>query len=128
MTKSRVHRISTILLAADMALAGVLYLTHLPFLMEAFAHLGYPAYFPNILGVAKLLGACALLLPDVSRFKEWAYAGFGITFISAFISHVICGDALFGANGLGALWPALVFALLTVSYLTRSAESSSRFF
>ena len=63
--KSITYWITTPFLAGDKALAGVLYLTHVPLLMNAFAHLGYPAYFPNILGVAKILGAVALLVPGV---------------------------------------------------------------
>jgi DoxX-like family len=68
--KNITYWVTTMLVAADMALAGVLYLTHLPLLMNAFVHLGYPAYFPNILGVAKILGALALLVPGSPRLKE----------------------------------------------------------
>jgi hypothetical protein len=118
-SKTIIYWITTVFLAADMALAGVLYLTHAPFLMKAFVHLGYPAYFPNILGVAKILGACALVVPGCVRFKEWAYAGFGIIFTSAFISHLVSRDGLFGTNGFGALTPVIAFAVLTASYLTR---------
>jgi peptidoglycan/LPS O-acetylase OafA/YrhL len=126
-TKKIAYWLTTTLFALDMALAGVLYLLHAPFLMKAFAHLGYPDYFPNILGVAKILGACALLAPVPSRLKEWAYAGFGITLISGFVSHLVLGDGLTGTDGFGALAPALVFAVLTASYLTRpAAQRSSR--
>jgi uncharacterized membrane protein YphA (DoxX/SURF4 family) len=114
--------ITTTFLAGDMALAGVLYLTHVPMLMNAFAHLGYPAYFANILGVAKILGALALLAPGLPRLKEWAYAGFAITFISAFISHIVSGDGLFGTNGFGALAPCIAFSVLITSYVTRPAN------
>ena len=37
--------------------------------------LGYPPYFLVILGIWKLLGAVALLIPGFPRLKEWAYAG-----------------------------------------------------
>ena len=37
--------------------------------------LGYPQYFLTILGIWKLLGAVALLIPRFPRLKEWAYAG-----------------------------------------------------
>src|SRR5215469_2245401 len=37
---------------------------------------GYPAYLLTILGVWKLLGVIALLVPRFPRLKEWAYAGF----------------------------------------------------
>jgi hypothetical protein len=96
-------------------------------LMNAFVHLGYPAYFPNILGVAKILGAFALLLPRLPRATEWAYAGFAITFISAFISHIVSGDGLFGTNGFGALAPVIVFAVLMASYVTRPANRRAFF-
>ena len=114
-TKTITYWISTTLLACDATLAGVLYLAHAPFVMKAFAHMGYPIYFLNILGVAQLLGACALLVPGRGTFKEWAYAGFGITYISGFISHIVSGD------GPEALEPLVVLAVLTVSYLSRPA-------
>ncbi len=37
--------------------------------------LGYPKYIISFLGVAKLLGAIAILVPGYPRLKEWAYAG-----------------------------------------------------
>ena len=77
--------------------------------------MGYPIYFLNILGVAQLLGAIALLVPRRATIKEWAYAGFGITYISGFISHMVSGD------GPEALEPLIVFALLAASYVTRPA-------
>ena len=43
--------------------------------MEGMRHLGYPDYFATILGVWKVLGGIAVLLPRTPRLKEWAYAG-----------------------------------------------------
>ena len=38
--------------------------------------LGYPVYIIPFIGVAKLLGVIAILIPGLnSRMKEWAYAG-----------------------------------------------------
>ena len=37
--------------------------------------LGYPMYFFAIIGVWKVLGAIAILVPRYPRLKEWAYAG-----------------------------------------------------
>ncbi len=55
---------------------------------EGIRHLGYPDYFRIELIVFKVIGALVLILPMVPlRIKEWAYAGFGITMISAFIGH-----------------------------------------
>lgn len=56
--------------------------------MDGIAHLGYPAYFGIMLMVFKVVGALALILPAVKGApKEWAYAGFGIVFISAAVSN-----------------------------------------
>jgi hypothetical protein len=66
-----------------------------PKVEEGFAHLGFPNYFRVELGLAKILGALVLLIPQIpNRFKEWAYAGFGIVFVSASIAHFNNGDAV----------------------------------
>src|SRR5215217_2336731 len=50
-------------------------------------HLGYPDYFRVMLTVFKVAGAAALILPFVKgRLKEWAYAGFALSMIAAFVS------------------------------------------
>ena len=55
---------------------------------QGISHLGYPVYFGNALVVFKVLGALALLIPQVpKRIKELAYAGFLFDFIFASISH-----------------------------------------
>ena len=67
----------------------------LPQVAEAFAHLGFPAYFFRVeLSCAKLLGMVALLAPVPARLKEWAYAGFAINLVSALIAHLSIGDRL----------------------------------
>jgi len=56
---------------------------------EGIAHLGYQPYFGVMLVIFKVLGALALILPQVpAKIKEWAYAGFGFEFIAAFVGHV----------------------------------------
>jgi hypothetical protein len=61
----------------------------------AFAHLGFPDYFRIELSVAKVLGVLALLVPNVpSKAREFAYAGFAITLISASIAHLSVGDSI----------------------------------
>jgi len=39
-------------------------------------HLGYPVYLLTLLGIWKILGVVALLIPKFPLLKEWAYAGF----------------------------------------------------
>jgi hypothetical protein len=118
--KKTAYWISTTFVGVIMTTSGVLALTHAPAMMKALAHLGYPAYFSNFLGVAKLAGVCVLLVPGWARLKEWAYAGFGITILSACYSHLLSGD------GFLALEPLITFVALLTSYLTRPPDR--RFF
>jgi hypothetical protein len=79
----------------------------LPQVAEAFAHLGFPDYFRVELACAKLLGVVVLLAPVPARLKEWAYAGFAITLVSALIAHFAVGDgpdAWGWAAGTSVLW------------------------
>src|SRR6185312_4944249 len=57
-------------------------------------HLGYPLYFLNIIGIWKLLGVIAILVPGFKLVKEWAYAGFFFVMSGAFFSHLASGDPL----------------------------------
>lgn len=45
--------------------------------------LGYPLYFIPFIGVAKMLGVIAILVPGFPRLKEWAYAGLTFDLIGA---------------------------------------------
>lgn len=45
--------------------------------------LGYPLYFVPFIGVAKMLGVIAILIPGYPRLKEWAYAGLMFDLIGA---------------------------------------------
>ena len=79
----------------------------LPVVAEAFAHLGFPDYFRVELAWAKLLGVVVLLAPVAARLKEWAYAGFAITLVSALVAHFSVGDgpeAWGWAAGSSVLW------------------------
>ncbi len=55
-------------------------------------HLGYPRYFIPFIGVAKLLGVVAILVPGFPRIKEWAYAGFVYDLTGAIYSAIAVGD------------------------------------
>jgi uncharacterized membrane protein YphA (DoxX/SURF4 family) len=53
--------------------------------------LGYPVYFIPFIGVAKVLGGLAILLPISARIKEWAYAGLFFDLIGATFSIIAIG-------------------------------------
>lgn len=79
----------------------------LPQVAQEFARLGFPAYFRVELSWAKLLGVVLLLAPVPARLKEWAYAGFAITLVSALLAHFSLGEgpeAWGWAAGTGVLW------------------------
>lgn len=82
---------------------------------EAVAHvtrIGYPAYIVPFLGVAKILGVIAILIPGYPKIKEWAYAGIFYDLLGAFYSHIAFGD---GPD----MWAGFIigFALIAVSYI-----------
>jgi hypothetical protein len=79
----------------------------LPQVAEAFTRLGFPGYFRVELSWAKLIGIVLLLSPVPARLKEWAYAGFAITLVSALVAHLAVGDgpsAWGWAVATGILW------------------------
>jgi hypothetical protein len=86
-----------------------------------FEQLGYPAYMLPFLGVAKLLGVIALLVPGFNRLKEWAYAGFFFDLVGATYSALAVGG--FDPQMLVMLVP---FVLLAVSYVYHHKRLRSR--
>lgn len=61
--------------------------------MEGFTKMGYPVYLLPFLGIAKLLGVIAILIPgNYPRIKEWAYAGLLFDLIGATYSILSNGQ------------------------------------
>jgi hypothetical protein len=98
--------IATALLCLQMTFTAYAQL-QIPDVAAAFAHMGFPDYFRVELAWAKLVGVAVLLLPVPGRLKEWAYAGFAFTLVSALIAHFAVGDgpdAWGWAAGTSVLW------------------------
>ncbi|GAA3973056.1 DoxX family protein [Pedobacter ginsengiterrae] len=104
--------ISTAIVSLMMIFSSYSYFTN-PEVKQGFQHLGFPDYFRVELAIAKILGAIILLAPIKEQVKEWAYAGFAITFISAFIAHSASGDPI--NNRIG---PIVFLVVLALSYFT----------
>jgi hypothetical protein len=104
---------STILLAVGAAMAAFSYLSGAPQAVTGFAHVGYPQHLRVMLGIAKLSGAIALVVPGFPKLKEWAYAGFTFTWIAAAVAHYVAGD------GAASAFPLVFLVLLGISYMTR---------
>jgi hypothetical protein len=75
--KKTAYWIATGFVVCIMTVSGGLAIIRAPYMMEGLAHLGYPVYFSDLLGVGKLAGVCVLLAPGMARLKEWAYVAFG---------------------------------------------------
>jgi uncharacterized membrane protein YphA (DoxX/SURF4 family) len=101
--------ITTILGPASFVIGGYLHLTRDPQVMATLEHLGYPAYFATIMGVWKLLGAIAIVVPGFPRVKEWAYAGFFFDLTGAAATRAFVGD------GAGDILAPLVFLGLVMA-------------
>jgi uncharacterized membrane protein YphA (DoxX/SURF4 family) len=97
-------------------MAAFAYLSGSPQAVEGFARAGYPQQLRIILGIAKPLGAIALLVPGMPKLKEWAYAGFTFAWICAVIAHYLAND------GAKTFAPVILLALLAVSYVTWPAS------
>ncbi len=110
-TAKILYWIFTLLLVAGMLFSGISELIQMESAKAVIKHLGYPLYLNIILGVAKLLGALALLQTMWKTLKEWAYAGFTIDFIGAGASMYFAGDGI-----ASALTVVPFLAVLFVSY------------
>ncbi|MBE5319693.1 DoxX family protein [Pedobacter sp. MR2016-19] len=103
---------STALVSLMMTFSAYSYLTN-ETIKQAFHHLGFPDYFRVELAIAKILGAVLLLLQIKGQWKEWAYAGFAFTFVSAFIAHTASVDPINNRVG-----PVVFLMVLLLSYFT----------
>jgi uncharacterized membrane protein YphA (DoxX/SURF4 family) len=85
--------------------------------VEMITHLRFPIYLLTILGVWKISGVAAVLIPKFPLLKEWAYAGFFFVMTGAAFSHIASGDSV------TAIFPSLLLLVLTVvSWYFRPAD------
>jgi hypothetical protein len=108
-----IYWVSTGLFAAFMTMSGIpnvmLNAESVAFLST---QLGYPQYIIPFLGVCKILGSIGLLIPNLGRVKEWAYAGLFFDLLGATYSVV----AVSGFNA-GMLLMPVVMVVEAVSYI-----------
>ena len=74
--------------------------------------LGFPVYFIPFIGVAKVLGCIAILVPGFKLIKHWAYAGLFFDLAAAIFAILHAGPLV---------WQTVIFVfvptlLLLVSY------------
>src|SRR5882724_4062305 len=106
-----IYCIFLVLLSLLCVSGSVLDISHAPDAVKLITHLGYPGYFITFIGVARLLGILAILIPGYPKIKEWAFAGLFFDMIGALYSGVASGD------GIAELMPAIIgLILVTGSY------------
>jgi uncharacterized membrane protein YphA (DoxX/SURF4 family) len=110
-----IYWIATLWLASGMLATGTLQLFKAkaegalaPPGVYGITHLGYPVYLLTILGIWKILGVVAVLIPRFPLLKEWAYAGFFFAMSGAVFSHIASG------NSVNEIAPPLLLLILTV--------------
>jgi uncharacterized membrane protein YphA (DoxX/SURF4 family) len=119
-----IYWISTVWLALGMLSTGTLQLVRTeaqgalaPPGVWGITQLGYPVYFLTILGVWKILGAVAVLIPKFPLLKEWAYAGFFFVMSGALFSHIASDSPT------NEFFPSLLLLVLTfLSWYFRPAD------
>ena len=104
--------VATAAFALQMLIAGIGELTASHGLVQILVHLGYPLYLLTVLGVWKLLGVIALLVPGFPRLKEWAYAGFFFDLTGAAVSGIARGGV--GDPGT-VIWMPIILTLIALT-------------
>jgi len=112
-----IYWIATIWLALGMLSTGIVQLIKMKEETVMMAHLGYPLYFLTLLGIWKIFGVIALLIPKFPLLKEWTYAGFFFAMSGAIFSHLAVGDTVKDFFG-----PTLLLILILVSWYFRPAD------
>ncbi len=109
-----IYWIATLWLALGMVSTGLVQLTKqeaegaiAPPGVWGMTKLGYPIYFLTIIGVWKILGTIAVLVPKFPLLKEWAYAGFFFIMTGAMFSHIAVGSSI------SEFIPSLMLLILT---------------
>ena len=108
-----IYWIFTGIFAAFMVISSIPYVSSEPDIINVISNqLGYPAYIIPLLGVAKLLGIAAILIPGYPRIKEWAYAGLAYDLLGATYSIIAIGPDAFGL-----IFMSIVLIFEAVSYV-----------
>lgn len=91
-----IYWIATLWLALGMTATGIAQIANLDGQggADMMQRLGFPLYLLAFLGVCKILGVIAVLIPKFPLIKEWAYAGFVFLMVGAIYSHIAARDAM----------------------------------
>jgi len=78
-------------------------------------HLHIPRYLGLEVSIGQLIGLVLLIVPAIpARFKEWAYVGYGIMYLTALNAHMAVGDSFIPFG----IMSVIFFGLLLTSYIS----------
>jgi uncharacterized membrane protein YphA (DoxX/SURF4 family) len=106
-----IYWVATGLLAIGMLQSGIFALLRTKEWVDLITGLGYPVYLLAILGIWKILGVTAILIPRFPLVKEWAYAGFFFAMTGTLASHFAVG--IHDAKAIAGPFFQLVFIILS---------------
>ena len=112
-----IYWVATLWLSLGMVSTGIVQLIRMEEEVAKITEMGYPTYFLTLLGIWKILGVIAILIPKFPLLKEWAYAGFFFAMSGAVFSHLAVGDPAVELFG-----PTLLIVLTVVSWYFRPAD------
>ncbi|HSF52971.1 MAG TPA: DoxX family protein, partial [Algoriphagus sp.] len=105
-----IYWVATLWLSLGMVSTGIVQIIHMDEEVQKMSTLGYPVYFLTIIGIWKIIGVIAVLVPKFPLVKEWAYAGFFFLMSGAIFTHLAVGDEAVEYFG-----PTLLIVLTMVS-------------
>ena len=110
MTKGKkiTYWVATIWLSLGMLSTGIVQLLKMDQDVARMADLNYPVYLLTLLGIWKIVGVIAVLIPKFPILKEWAYAGFFFAMSGALFSHIM------SESPASEIFPSLLLLVLTV--------------
>ena len=83
--------------------------------IEGANHLHIPRYLALETSIGQLIGLVLLIVPAVpKRFKEWAYVGYGIMYLTALNAQIAVGDGFLPFGMMAVIF----FGLLLCSYIS----------
>jgi hypothetical protein len=116
-TKRLWYWIITVILSFCLFSGGLAQAVQVKEVVQGFKPLGYPHYFISLIGIWKMLGIIAILVPGFKLLKEWAYAGIFFVMSGAVISHIASGDV-----SVQIISPFLLAVFTVLSWYLRPAN------
>ncbi|NIG55685.1 DoxX family protein [Chitinophaga sp. Cy-1792] len=112
-----IYWIATLWLALGLVSTAYVQLSGMKAENDFMTELGFPVYILKLLGIWKILGTIAILVPRFPLVKEWAYAGMFFLTTGALYSHFMVHD------GFDKIYPSLLLLALTlISWYFRPAN------